>query len=336
MGIFDAFVSAAQGMANYGLQQDAINNNYELGIKNFNETRRTNELNYELAVDTANKNFALQQGAYDWAKYAQQNTWAREDNAIQRRAADLQAAGLSKTLAAGGAAQASSPVHIEAPQMATPQKATVSGSDIPQKGVAQMADIGAIVRAAMTQDINFRQSQADIKLTEQQTKRVAEERKGLEIDNQVKEDTASANIDSVIKQNMITGWNVNKAQLDNTLKSLELDQKTVDLIRSRIKLVVDQKYALSSEEVDILAKQMAIKEAAYNLSLSSDIGLRTTDSQNSLLKAGNQASSQYGRGSQYETDGLIQKVADWVDSIRKAKQQENAYKSRSNTPGGAR
>lgn len=33
--------------------------------------------------------------------------WEREDNAVQRRAADLEAAGLSKTLAAGTAAQAS-------------------------------------------------------------------------------------------------------------------------------------------------------------------------------------------------------------------------------------
>jgi len=32
--------------------------------------------------------------------------WEREDNAVQRRAADLEAAGLSKTLAAGSAAQA--------------------------------------------------------------------------------------------------------------------------------------------------------------------------------------------------------------------------------------
>lgn len=38
--------------------------------------------------------------------------WKREDNAVQRRAADLEAAGLSKTLAAGGSAASSAPQQV--------------------------------------------------------------------------------------------------------------------------------------------------------------------------------------------------------------------------------
>jgi len=41
----------------------------------------------------------------------QKKQWAREDNAVQRRARDLEKAGLSKTLAAGGAAQAGPAIH---------------------------------------------------------------------------------------------------------------------------------------------------------------------------------------------------------------------------------
>lgn len=33
---------------------------------------------------------------YDWNKYVQENTWNREDNAVQRKVADLEAAGLNK------------------------------------------------------------------------------------------------------------------------------------------------------------------------------------------------------------------------------------------------
>lgn len=42
--------------------------------------------------------------------------WSRDDYAVRRRAADLEAAGLSKTLAAGSAAASSSPIKLEAPQ----------------------------------------------------------------------------------------------------------------------------------------------------------------------------------------------------------------------------
>ena len=43
---------------------------------------------------------------YEWQRYVQENTWQREDNAVQRRMADLEAAGLNPNLAAGSAAGA--------------------------------------------------------------------------------------------------------------------------------------------------------------------------------------------------------------------------------------
>lgn len=62
-------------------------------------------------------NFSEQKKQNAWMREAQQTTWDREDNAVQRRAADMKAAGINPLLAAGSPAQASSPVQIGAPQM---------------------------------------------------------------------------------------------------------------------------------------------------------------------------------------------------------------------------
>jgi len=59
------------------------------------------------------RNLEYQKEAFEWNKQAQEKTWEREDNAIQRRRADLIAAGFSPVLAAGQPAQAGSPTKID-------------------------------------------------------------------------------------------------------------------------------------------------------------------------------------------------------------------------------
>lgn len=61
-------------------------------------------------------NIQQQQKNLAYQKWVQKRAWAREDTAVRRRSRDLELAGLSKTLAAGSAAQSSSPIMTHAPQ----------------------------------------------------------------------------------------------------------------------------------------------------------------------------------------------------------------------------
>lgn len=62
-------------------------------------------------------NTILQQQKFDYDKAIQQTVFQREDTAVQRRMADLEAAGLNPQLAAGSAAGAGSVVSTQAPQI---------------------------------------------------------------------------------------------------------------------------------------------------------------------------------------------------------------------------
>ncbi len=103
LGFLGTGLGIANTVANYSINQ----NNYKL-----------QKQNYDFNKDSYLRNFEYQ-------KNLQQQIFNREDNAVQRRAADLQLAGLSKTLAAGDGAGAGPVVSTSSSSLSAPQRSQV-------------------------------------------------------------------------------------------------------------------------------------------------------------------------------------------------------------------
>jgi len=198
----------------------------------------TNSQNYQAQVDAMNLNKELQFEA-----------WRRGDMAVQRRASDLEAAGLSKTLAAGSAAQTMAPMKLEAPL---------------RKGGEVQAGLDAYLATA--------RMQADIAKTQAETKNVELQTNSQELKNAFDTTANPQRLMVLANQVKTSDIGVVQARLDADLSARKITRADVDLARAKIESSIAG-WNLDSAQTDALAKKVALDTAKYNSAWYKRVGL---------------------------------------------------------------
>lgn len=205
----------------------------DIAVANLLEQQKWNQKNYDEQVRINNFNIAQQQAAFDYQRDLNAMQMQREDTAIQRRVADLEASGLSPTLAAGGAAS-STPVHAAnapqgvAPQGVAPQMATPSDIRVQEAMFRE-----GLVKDRMALAMSLLSNMADVSRTKAETEFIKAQQEHQDIVNKFEEDRLSTSIEGSRLENDAKRMANSFNQLANPARLIEMRQ-AIDLAKTKI------------------------------------------------------------------------------------------------------
>jgi len=185
-------------------------------------------------------------------------SWERDDTATQRRAADLEAAGLSKTLAAGGAAASSSPIKLESPQA---------------------RNIGADVMAGAAASQQIASTRAQMELMRSQKDKLDSEKAGQDLQNQILADqkqystaTLAWRIEQADNATLKSWYEALQSESKAAADRLNLGIQEYQLLIKKLESEIMTKYGMDAEKARVMALQAAADYAKYEADRYEDAG----------------------------------------------------------------
>jgi len=224
------------------------------------EGAMVNQANLQMNRENNMWNERLMREGWNRDEQFMRESWAREDNAIARRVFDLERSGLSKTLAAGGAAASSAGVHSNPARMEAGRI----------ESVADKAMLGLAIKQA---NANIDKTQADAENTRNATRIASEanerdERRYGQAERKLLSDI------SVQEQ----GIRRSEQEMQKMQQDIQHHQITYPLIQNTIQqeleiLKVSARNAPESQRLDIQEKVNKLESMRHDIDYAKRNGL---------------------------------------------------------------
>lgn len=217
-----------------------------------------------IGADVSNSIFQWQN--YDYQRRMQRKAWEREDTAVSRRVADLRAAGLSPTLAAGSAAASSAASILRPPQ------------------VNLENTLAALNMRAVKAQIS--KTEADTRLTEAQAEgqgvanRYAKYMNPLkfeaqQLENQLRKLVNPETVFQAIKRSATMNVEYETALAERDLRRIGVDLARLDREVRTVAKDVAQQYGLQQAQAELILKLVTASVANHNLEWATEHGIPT-------------------------------------------------------------